>query len=133
VARKLTAGVVLRRPGSGGQVVFLPAGSDLPGWAVSLVGDHVLTPVDASEWQPDPDGVDWPDLDETDPASSWSPDGAAAAVPAAPADPPPPKAGSGSSRARWLAYADTHGVTVDADATRADIIAALHAAGVPTD
>lgn len=38
---KLTEGVVIRHPESS-QPVFLPAGSDLPDWAVGLVGGHVL-------------------------------------------------------------------------------------------
>lgn len=46
---KLTAGVVVRHPGSG-DVVFLPSGSDLPGWADGLLGGHVLdTQVEAED------------------------------------------------------------------------------------
>ena len=38
---------------------------------------------------------------------------------------PPPKAGPGSSRDAWADYAASVGVTVDDDATRDDIIAAI--------
>lgn len=47
-------------------------------------------------------------------------------------DGPPPRAGAGSSKDKWVAYAEANGVTVDEDATRDDIIAAVEAAGVPT-
>lgn len=40
----------------------------------------------------------------------------------------PPRAGRGSSRDAWAAYAATVGVTVGADDTRDDIIAAVDAA-----
>lgn len=40
----------------------------------------------------------------------------------------PPRAGRGSSREAWAAYAATVGVTVGADDTRDDIIAAVDAA-----
>jgi hypothetical protein len=52
---------------------------------------------------------------------------------AADSDGPPPKAGKGSSADAWVAYAQDNGVDVDADAKRDDIIAALEAAGVPTE
>lgn len=42
MARKLTGGVVVRHPVSH-DPVFLPEGTDLPGWAAGLVGDHVLS------------------------------------------------------------------------------------------
>lgn len=44
---------------------------------------------------------------------------------------PPPKAGPGSSRAKWAAYADANDVEVPDGADRDDIIAALRAAKVP--
>lgn len=46
---------------------------------------------------------------------------------------PPPKAGAGSSRVKWAAYAAAHDVAFDGDATRDDIIDACAAAGVPID
>lgn len=45
----------------------------------------------------------------------------------------PPKAGPGSSKTAWAAYAANNGVTVESDATRDDIIAALTAADVSTE
>ena len=41
MARRLTAGVVVRHPGSG-VPVFLAPESDLPDWASGLVGAHAL-------------------------------------------------------------------------------------------
>ena len=46
---------------------------------------------------------------------------------------PPPKAGSGGSRQRWVEYATARDVTVTPDATRDEIIAACEAAGVRTE
>lgn len=45
----------------------------------------------------------------------------------------PPRAGKGSSREAWAEYAAAVKVDVDDDATRDDIIAAVEAAGVPTE
>ena len=47
--------------------------------------------------------------------------------------PVPAKAGPGSSKTAWTEYATTNGVEVEDGATRDEIIAALDAAGVPTD
>jgi hypothetical protein len=41
----------------------------------------------------------------------------------------PPRSGKGSSKDAWAAFAATHGVAVDDEASRDDIIAALVAAG----
>jgi hypothetical protein len=57
----------------------------------------------------------------------------AAATTADSADGPPPRGGAGSGRDAWSAYAAASGVEVDEDATRDDIVAALDAAGVPTE
>lgn len=46
---------------------------------------------------------------------------------------PPPKAGRGSGKDAWSAYADSVEVTVDGEATRDDIIAAIEAAGHPVE
>lgn len=46
---------------------------------------------------------------------------------------PPPKAGAGSSRSKWVDYAAVHNVAVADDDTRDDIIDALAAVGVRTD
>lgn len=45
----------------------------------------------------------------------------------------PAKSGPKATVDAWLAYAGQHGVTVPEDATRKDIIAAIEAAGIPTE
>lgn len=45
----------------------------------------------------------------------------------------PPKDGSGSGKAAWHTYAAAIGVEVPADASRDDVIAAIEAAGKPTE
>lgn len=45
----------------------------------------------------------------------------------------PPRAGAGSSKDKWVTYAEANGVEVPADATRDDVIVAVEAAGVPTE
>ena len=49
------------------------------------------------------------------------------------AEAPPARSGAGSGKDKWVAYAEANGVTVDDDATRDDVIAAVEAAGVPTE
>lgn len=49
------------------------------------------------------------------------------------ADGPPPKGGPGSGAPAWRDYAASKGVQVADDASRDDVIAALTAAGVPTE
>jgi hypothetical protein len=46
---------------------------------------------------------------------------------AAPVDEAPPKAGAGSSRDAWVAYAESKGVEVTDDMTRDDIVDAVEA------
>ena len=46
---------------------------------------------------------------------------------------PPPKDGPGSGKAAWHTYAAAVGVEVPADASRDDVIAAIEAAGKPTE
>lgn len=121
MARKLTAGVVVRHPGSG-VVVFLPEGSELPEWAESRVGDHVLTAEAATTRSND---TSEPELTPAQ-TNTFAATQAVNSV-------PPPKAGPGSSRARWVEYAAAYGIAVTDDETRDEIIAACEAAGVPTD
>ena len=45
----------------------------------------------------------------------------------------PPKGGAGSGAPAWREYAVSKGVEVSADASRDDVIAALDAAGIPTE
>lgn len=44
----------------------------------------------------------------------------------------PPQAGPGSGVEAWAAYAVSHGVEVKPDAKKAEVLASLKAAGVPT-
>lgn len=83
---------------------YLAAGEELPDWATALV---------------DPSR-----LKEAPPAPAPAP---------APKVDPPPRSGAGSSTDAWANYAETMGVQVPLDAERKEIIAALDAAGVPTD
>ena len=46
---------------------------------------------------------------------------------------PPPKAGAGSGLEAWLAYAKDQGFDIDGEPKRDELIAALEAAGVPTE
>jgi len=46
---------------------------------------------------------------------------------------PPPKTGKGSGPEAWRAYAEKVDVEVPADASREDVIAAVDAAGKPTE
>jgi hypothetical protein len=48
-------------------------------------------------------------------------------------DGPPAKAGKGSSKEAWVAYAEASGVAVPDGASREEIVAALDDAGVPTE
>lgn len=64
-------------------------------------------------------------------AAAWAP-GESAEAPSEKPDGIPPKGGAGSSTEAWAAYAAGK-VEVGPDATRDDIIAALEAAGVPTE
>lgn len=45
----------------------------------------------------------------------------------------PPKSGRGSGLPAWRDYADKNGFETDDDVTREEIIAALEAAGIPTE
>lgn len=45
----------------------------------------------------------------------------------------PRRAGPGSAKDRWLAYAAANEVEVDPEASREEIIAALEAYGIPTE
>lgn len=46
---------------------------------------------------------------------------------------PPAKAGKGSAKENWAAYAEHHQVEIAPDATREQIIAAVDAVGVPVE
>lgn len=84
----------------GKSVLFVP-GDQVPDWAVPLI-------TNPNCWV---DG-ELPKAKDTETAA----DGA------------PPRAGKGSGRSEWAAYAESVGVVVDEDATRDEIIAAVDAA-----
>jgi hypothetical protein len=113
MSKWLTAGVIVRDPG--GQLTFLSTGTELPVWADGLVGDHVLSdrsPFGAAEQG----NVEEPPRQDDQQVS----------------DEPPARRGGGSGRTAWAEYATRHGVHVDSDDTRGDIIAACEQAGLPT-
>lgn len=83
--------------------VYGPDTKELPAWAVKAITNPAA----------------WADGDTAT---------AAEPSPAAGEDEEPPRAGKGSGRAEWAAYAASVGVEVDDDATRDDIIAAVDAA-----
>lgn len=105
---RLNANTLVTHPETG-EVVLLASGGEVPGWASSLVGAHLV------------DGGS----DESVQAPTGSPEGGQ--------DGPPPKGGAGSGAAAWREYAAKHNVEVSADASREDVVAALDAAGVRTE
>ncbi|WP_328339529.1 hypothetical protein [Micromonospora sp. NBC_00421] len=120
-------------PGRSG--VFGP-GDSLPDWAVAAISNPDV-------WDGDPP----PRLEPTTPAESreqkrarllaqlaeLGDDGTQAGEPGQGDDGPPPKSGPGSGAPVWRAYAAKRQVEVPADAGREAVIAALDAAGVPTE
>jgi len=107
---RLTANTLVTHPETGAPVL-LAAGGDVPDWAASLVGAHLIEGGAAEGSQPE----------QTPDASAKGQDG------------PPPKGGAGSGAPAWRAYAAKKGVEVAEDASREDVVAALEAAGVPTE
>jgi hypothetical protein len=94
---------------------FLP-GSEPPAWAVKQMGAHCF---EGGERVFNEDGVLNPVIHHD------------AVLPTAPgSDGPPPQAGPGSAKDKWVAYAEEHGVDVDG-LDKAGIIAALEEADVP--
>jgi hypothetical protein len=101
---------VAGRPGdSAGFATFGPD-DEVPAWAAEQMGEHV--------WEKSSDAEAKAKAD-------------AEAKAKADAEAIPAKAGAGSSKDAWAAYAAAHDVTVDENASRDDIIAACEAAGVP--
>lgn len=103
--------------GEDGSVVF-PTGTsraDLPGWAKEAISNpDVWTSSRSDEGRgsgPEPE------------PESGTPSSRGV----------PPRAGAGSNRDAWAAYADAQGVQVADEANRAEIIEALDAANIPTD
>lgn len=83
---------------------WLAPGDEVPGWA--RLDERNLQPGSSQSPTPDPQAPD--------------------PVPA------PPRAGRGSGLEAWLRFAEAHGVGVDSDMSRDDVIAACEAAGVTT-
>ncbi|WP_052336144.1 hypothetical protein [Mycobacterium canetti] len=90
---------------------FLP-GVDVPAWAAKQMGDHCFA---AHATQPQP---------HKEHHSAPSSGGGVG---------PPPRAGAGSGRDAWAAYAQANGVGVDDDWKRDQIISACEQAGVAVE
>lgn len=124
---RLAALVAVRHPRTH-EPVILQAGSVAPRWARAMLRSPSL-------W----DGGKVPDgVEEAEPLRSSARLSADASIttasPAAlPADDggAPPRRGAGSSAEHWAEFARAHGVPVDADMGRDQIIAACEAHGVP--
>lgn len=82
---------------------FMP-GDEVPEWAAKLITNPNVLAVDDAEDEPS--------------GSS---------------DAPPPRYGKGSAQKVWAAYAAAHGLEVDVDTPRDEIIGACEDAGVPVD
>jgi len=120
-----------------GEPVLLGAGGPLPDWAAPLVGDHLV------EGRSTRRGASAPAKE--DPAAELVRlqariNALKAAIPSTadggdepPQDGPPPKGGAGSGAPAWRKYAASKNVEVAEDASREDVVAALEAAGVPTE
>ncbi|MFD6770599.1 hypothetical protein ACFWC6_30750 [Micromonospora chalcea] len=135
-----------------GEPVLLAGGGALPDWASGVVGAQVVggptgsSPSTSATSAPgesreqkrarllaqlaelgDDGGSDEP---------AQAPAGSPEVVPGGSPFSPPPKGGAGSGVQAWREYAyhfERDGVTVPEGATRDEIIAALDAAGVPTE
>ncbi|WP_329013209.1 hypothetical protein OG271_03985 [Micromonospora rifamycinica] len=129
---QLTDSTVVRHPETG-EPVLLAAGGPVPDWATDLVGDHLLSeprrksaaPAESREQKRARLLAQLAELGDDDAPADPDPDRGG--------DGPPPRGGPGSDAEVWRAYADRKGVEVPADAKRPAIIAALDAAGVPTE
>ncbi|MFY1588988.1 hypothetical protein ACN267_31360 [Micromonospora sp. WMMD734] len=135
---RLIDNTVVRHPETG-EPVLLAAGGSLPDWATDLVGDHLLdgpgrpAPTAPGESREQKRARLLAQLAELDGDEQ---DGTAPDPDAGQGrgdEGPPPKGGPGSDAEAWRAYAAGKGVEVPSDAKRPAIIAALDAAGVPTE
>ncbi len=82
-------------------------GQEVPEWAAKQMGDHCFAHTEHVHVPVDSSGGDEAD--------------------------PPPRAGAGSGRDHWAAYAEANGVDVDNDWKRDQIIDACREAGVPVE
>ncbi|MGW5556860.1 hypothetical protein ACWER9_06510 [Micromonospora sp. NPDC003944] len=122
-----------------GELAFLIAGGDVPEWASPLVGEHLIDGVSARPGSvasaPEDPAAEVVRLQaRINVLKAAIPSSAAGeGADAAGRDGPPPKGGAGSGAPTWREYAAKKGVDVAEDASREDVIAALEAAGVPTE
>jgi hypothetical protein len=100
------------RKDDGEVVAFLP-GDDVPSWAAKQITNPLA-------WGTEPEQAEVGSGGRVGDAS-----------PERDADGPPPQGGTGATRQRWADYATAHGVDVQDDWKREDIIAACEKAGVP--
>jgi hypothetical protein len=105
---------------SGQTHVFLP-GDEPPEWAAKTMGDHCF---EGGEGLFNDEGILAPVIHH----DAVVPDARGAAA----SDGPPPQAGPGSAKEKWVAYAEEHGVDVDG-LDKAGIVAELEEAGVPVE
>lgn len=119
------------------KLATFPAGSTPPAWAQELI-------TNPKAWRSAPESASTPEggdegpaegPEETPEVASPEPDEAPQPEGPEPEDedllgslPEPPRGGAGATKKAWAAYADSKGVTYDADANRDDIIAAVDAA-----
>ncbi len=132
ISKKLVGSVLVANP-AGGDPLVLRAGDDVPE-GIEL-GDHVLEPEKAPKTDKSPKGgakkAEKAAKSAKAPASEPAPTGDELAV--------PPLTGAGSSAAAWRQYAIAAtakaGLQIEFadDAKRADIIAALQTASIPTE
>jgi len=133
---KLTENTHVRHPETG-ELAFLVAGGDVPEWASSLVGEHLVEGGSVRHREVGPVQED----PEAELARLQARINALkAAIPSTVKgsdedgqDGPPPKGGAGSGAPAWREYAAKHNVEVAEDASREDVVAALTEAGVPTE
>ncbi|MET7395614.1 hypothetical protein ABZS66_19200 [Dactylosporangium sp. NPDC005572] len=160
MAKILNANTIVRA--SDGTLALLTEGMPVPRWAADQVGEHLLTSAgdpadtvdevadlrrqlaeanaareaaeaalaDQHDVDVDDEDEDEDEDDDVEPGELGEPGEPGPAGDSA--SKPPPRAGAGSDRESWAAYATRNGVDVAADAKRDEIIAALDTAGVPT-
>lgn len=112
MAPRLARTVWVAPPGKS-QRMRLSAGSTPPEWAIPLITNRAawaIPPVPQETVTEEP-------VDDSDAQESGV----------------PPRHGPGSGREAWAEYAESHSVEFDEDAPRADIIAAIDDAGIPTE
>lgn len=135
MTRRLKAYVHVHMPD--GQTVVFGPDDTVPDDVAALITNPGAWEGEAAEPEqapPSPPGAQDPDSDELDDDGAQEFDGDEPQSPDSPDRlPVPPRSGAGSGAAAWAAYARASGLEVPADAGRAEIIAALTAAGLPVE